>query len=63
MKIGELINCYNHVNKISIRDIAKDIGISRGALDKIRNGKDYDMEALLRVLIWMVSPTPTNNKD
>jgi len=53
MKIGKILNTYRHDNKISIRKMAKFIGISFATLSRIENGREVDGDTLVKLFNYL----------
>lgn len=53
MRIGRLIADYRWGNKISTRDLAKQIGMSSATLNRIENGENCDGATLVRLMTWL----------
>lgn len=55
MKLGRLLKCYRIHEEITIRDLAKEIGIGTATLYRLEQGKDVDGKATFKILIWLSS--------
>jgi transcriptional regulator with XRE-family HTH domain len=69
MKLGKLLRCYREVNRESIRDLSKEIGITIATLSRIENGKPVDLKITLVLINWLFggqksleSPNTASNK-
>ena len=43
---------YRRVNKISLRDAAKEIGISAASLSRIERGRRPDIDSFVKIVMW-----------
>ena len=62
MRIGEVLRDWRLMNRLTVREVAKLIGIkSASTLCRLENGKACDAETLGRIIAWLVGgkrPTP-----
>lgn len=56
MKLGEIISRWRKMCDVTIREAAKDIGISPATLSRIENGKPSDGKSLALILTWLMQP-------
>lgn len=63
MKIGTLIETYRRVNRVTLREMAPQIGISVATLQRIENGNgqgkgngvQVDLATALKIMEWLFS--------
>lgn len=53
MRVGQVIADYRHANRIGVRELAKDIGVSTATLNRIEHGNVCDSTALTKILGWL----------
>lgn len=51
-RIGEMVRMYRTMRNMTMRDLAKDIGIAHATVMRIEHGKAFDTHTLLKVLHW-----------
>lgn len=56
MKLGEVLRCWRKQHNLSIRDLATELGVSKGTLSRIERGMPMTGAVLARVLHWLTSP-------
>lgn len=55
IKIGTMMILYRGQTRKSLRDCAKEIGVSASTLCRIESGKTCDINTLLKVMNWLFS--------
>ena len=56
MRIGEVLRDWRLMNRLTVREVAKLIGIkSASTLCRLENGKACDAETLGRIIAWLVA--------
>lgn len=55
MKLGQVIKEWRESQKLGIRAVAKDIGISHGTLSRLERDENVDGQTLILVLVWLFS--------
>lgn len=55
MKLGKLLNCYRVMERLVLRDVAKDIGVSASTLSRFENGKGIDSASFAKLLVWLTA--------
>ena len=55
MRLGRIIRRYRAFEEISLRDLAKQTGVSLPTLSRIERGKMPDAPTLVRLLLWLFS--------
>jgi len=56
MKLGELLKDWRMVNRISIRSISSDIGVSFATISRFENNKNIDMTSFYKIFTWLTNP-------
>ena len=54
MRIGEMFNHYIYLEKISYRELSKQIGVSHTTLNRFANGKSIDVRTFVKILNWLL---------
>lgn len=54
MMIGKMIASYRHANGISVRDLAKIIGVSSATLNRIERCRPCSSNSLAKILLWSI---------
>ena len=52
-RLGEMIRLYRTVRGVTLRALARDIGIGHATLARIEHGYPFDADTLLKLLHWM----------
>lgn len=52
-RFGRMLRLYRVYPERSVRDLAKEIGISAATLSRIERGQDMDADTLLKLIHWM----------
>ena len=52
MRLGNLIADWRWRNRIGIREVAKQIGISSSSLSRIENGRSVDSRTMTKLMLW-----------
>lgn len=55
MKLGATIKAWRESERLGIRAVAKDIGISHGTLSRLERDENVDGATLILVLVWLFS--------
>jgi len=53
MRLGKVIRAYRHHHEISMRALAKDIGVSAATLMRFEHGIAMDANTFLLILKWL----------
>jgi len=53
MKLGKLIFAYRDCYRISLRELAKEIGVTPSMLSRLENGKAISNKSFFKILIWL----------
>lgn len=56
MKLGRMLLRYRQSKDLTIRALAKEIGVSFPTLCRIEHGHMADARTLIRILDWLTSP-------
>jgi transcriptional regulator with XRE-family HTH domain len=55
MKIGELIKTWRDAERVTLRELAPEIGIPVPTLNRVEKGEPMDGRTLAKVITWMVA--------
>lgn len=62
MRLGILLRKFRVMSDLTIRDLAREIGVSSAVLSRIERGENCDSRTLMRILNWLTeepaAPTP-----
>lgn len=53
MRLGQVLADYRYANRIGVRELAKDIGVSPATLNRIELNKECDGKTLVKILTWL----------
>lgn len=53
MRLGKIISDWRHMNKLGIRAVAADIGVSPSTLSRIERGEEFDSATMRKLLLWI----------
>jgi transcriptional regulator with XRE-family HTH domain len=53
MRLGKIIADYRYMNRLGIREVAKQIGMSPATLCRIENGKPCDSDNMAKLMLWL----------
>lgn len=56
MQLGAVIADYRWVNRIGVRELAKQIGVSAATLNRVENGKPCDGATIIKIQAWLYAP-------
>lgn len=56
MKLCDVLRDWRWAQKINVRLVAKEIGISAATLSRIERGENCDAETLSKILVWLLRP-------
>lgn len=56
MRLGEVLRSHRHMERLGLRDLAKQIGISATTLSNIERGKTVDQHIFTKLLLWLITP-------
>lgn len=56
MMLGSVIADYRWANRMGVREVAKNIGISAATLNRIENGETCDAVTLIKIHAWLHAP-------
>jgi transcriptional regulator with XRE-family HTH domain len=51
--LSELLLLYRSVHRLSLRELAAEIGVSHGTLHRVENGKPIEGETMLKLMNWL----------
>ena len=55
MRLGTVLKKYRMNREITIRDMAKEIGISYPTYCRIEHGQDIDASTFMKILAWLTT--------
>lgn len=53
MKLGALLRDWRDMNRMTLRDAAKEIGVSTPTLSRIEHDQGMDGKTLATIFVWM----------
>ena len=53
MHVGKVLADYRYANRIGVRELAKEIGLSAATVNRIELGNDCDSASLLKLMAWL----------
>ena len=56
MRLSEMLKLYMRVNKISARELARELDMSHATLSRIINGGNCEMRNFAKVFSWLIEP-------
>lgn len=59
MRLGKVIKGWRERQKLGIRAVALDIGISHGTLSRVERDENVDGKTLVKLLFWLTSTSAT----
>lgn len=51
--IGEMLTLWRSVNRYSIRQLSKVVGVDKSVLFRVEHGKNIDAKNMLKLINWM----------
>lgn len=58
-RLGEMLRLYRTMHQRTLRDVAKESGISHATLMRIEHGQAFDAKTLLALWRWLLDEHPT----
>jgi transcriptional regulator with XRE-family HTH domain len=55
MRLGSVLRKYRTMREITVRDLAKEMGISFPTLSRIEHGLPMDATTLMKILNWLMA--------
>ncbi len=55
MKIGSMLSAYMNEREMSLRDVAKEVGVNHATIQRLIHGKQISTEVLHKFYIWLLS--------
>jgi len=56
MRLGSILADYRWANRIGVRELAKEIGLSHPTLNRFERGENCDARTLTKIMTWMFAP-------
>ena len=53
MRLGHVLADYRYAQRIGVRELAKEIGLSPATLNRIENESTCDAAALIKIMSWL----------
>ena len=53
MRLGKVLADYRFANRMGVRGLAKEIGLSQATLNRIENGGGCDGTSLIKIWQWL----------
>jgi len=53
VRLGQVITDYRWANRIGVRDLAKEIGVSHATLNRFERGETCDSDTLTKIINWL----------
>ena len=54
MRLGTVLRDWRAMNRLTIRQVSKQIGLPISTLSRIENGQSMDGRSVARILTWML---------
>lgn len=55
MRLGKIIKGWRESQRLGVRAVASDIGISHGTLSRVERDENVDGKTLIKILFWLLS--------
>ena len=55
MKLGPLLSAWRTLNRMTLRDLAKETGVPLSTISRMERGFDVDGATLAKILKWVLS--------
>lgn len=63
MRLGKVLADYRYANRLGVRELAQDIGVSHPTLNRIEHDENCDGETLIKILAWLFGKSlPSENR-
>lgn len=62
MKLGKVLDDYAYANRLSVRQLADEIGIPAATAHRLRHGENVDSVTVGKVLAWLFSEPKVTDK-
>lgn len=56
MRLGGIIADYRWANRMGVRELAKEIGVSHPTLNRFERGENCDAATLTTIMAWLFAP-------
>lgn len=53
MRLGGVIADYRWANRVGVRELAKEIGVSHPTLNRFERGENCDAKTLTAIMAWL----------
>ena len=51
--LGDLLLLHRRIYNLSVRDLAKQIGVSHATLHRVEHGKNMDGQTMIKLFNWL----------
>ncbi len=55
MRLGAVLHKWRLMQDMSVRDAAKEIGLSPATFSRLENGREIDARTLMKIFNWLTS--------
>lgn len=56
MRLGCVLADYRWANRIGVRGLAKEIGVSAATMNRFERGENCDAQTLTTIMAWLFAP-------
>ena len=60
MRLGRVIARYRYAERLGVRAVAKEIGVSAATLNRVERGEPCDGTTLTKILFWLLERNGEN---
>jgi hypothetical protein len=62
MRLSQLLDVWMSSHKITVRGMAREIGLDHAVLHRFRHGEDCSNQTMAKILIWTLSNAPRDRE-
>jgi len=62
MRLGKVIADYRWANRIGVREVASDIGVSAPTLSRFENDNVCDSDTLAKIMQWLFAKAESSQR-
>lgn len=62
MRLGAIIADYRYANRVGVREVAKEIGMSPATLNRIERGENFDAHTMIKLMAWLFAESIKREK-
>lgn len=59
MRLGHVLADYRYAQRIGVRELAKEIGVSSATLNRVENEGQCDGGTLIKIMAWLFADSDT----